>query len=65
MLLHLLTIKLIHCILQEEEQVPVTIFHYYDNKPTVDYLLLKPSGLFSVIDDATKGRQSHEFIVGM
>lgn len=50
--------------LQEEEQIPVTVFHYYDNKSTVDFLLLKPEGLFCVVDDASKGRHPVEYITG-
>lgn len=38
--------------------------HYYDNKSAVDQLMTKPHGLFYIIDDATRGRQSCEFITG-
>lgn len=50
--------------MQEEEEVPVTSLHYYDNKLAVDHLMSKPHGLFYLIDDATRGRQSQEFITG-
>lgn len=50
---------------QEEEQIPGTAFHYYDNKQTVDHLMTKPYGLFSILDDATRGRLSYDYITGM
>lgn len=51
-------------IFKEEEEVPVTSLHYYDNKLAVDHLMSKPHGLFYLIDDATRGRQSQEYITG-
>lgn len=38
---------------QEEEHVPVTKLHFYDNKIAVDHLMNNPKGLFHVIDDAS------------
>lgn len=49
---------------KEEEEVPVTSLHYYDNKLAVDHLMSKPHGLFYLIDEATRGRQSQDFITG-
>lgn len=51
-------------IFKEEEEVPVTSLHYYDNKLAVDHLMSKPHGLFYLIDEATRGRQSQDFITG-
>jgi len=47
---------------QEEEHVPVIKLQYYDNKIAVDHLMNNPKGLFHVIDDATRGQYSHEYI---
>lgn len=49
---------------KEEEEVPVTSLHFYDNKLAVDHLMSKPHGLFYLIDDATRGRHAQEFITG-
>lgn len=51
-------------MLQEEEEVPVTSLHFYDNKSAVDHLMSKPHGLFYLIDDATRGRHTQDFITG-
>lgn len=47
---------------QEEEQVPVTRLQFYDNKIAVDHLMNNPKGLFHVIDDASRGDYSYEYI---
>lgn len=47
---------------QEEEQVPVTKLHFYDNKIAVDHLMNNPKGLFHVIDDASRGDCSQDYI---
>lgn len=47
---------------QEEEHVPVTKLHFYDNKIAVDHLMNNPKGLFHVIDDASRGQDSYECI---
>ncbi|XP_318814.5 neither inactivation nor afterpotential protein C [Anopheles gambiae] len=47
----------------EEEQVPVTPLHYYDNKLAVDHILTKPKGVFSFIDDASRGRHGQNYII--
>lgn len=44
--------------------MPVTSLHYYDNKSAVDQLMSKPLGLFYLIDDATRGRHTQEYITG-
>lgn len=48
---------------QEEENIPVVQLHFYDNKLAVDHLLSKPNGLFSSIDEATKGRHNESYII--
>lgn len=48
---------------QEEEQVPVTQLHFYDNKLAVDHLMNKPKGIFSFIDDASRGRHGQNYII--
>jgi myosin III len=47
---------------QEEEHIPVTKLHFYDNKIAVDHLMNNPKGLFHVIDDASRGQYSYEYI---
>lgn len=47
---------------QEEEQVPVVKLQFYDNKIAVDHLLNNPKGLFHVIDDASRGQYTFEYI---
>ncbi|CRK93540.1 CLUMA_CG007073, isoform A [Clunio marinus] len=47
---------------QEEEHVPVTKLQFYDNKIAVDHLMSNPKGLFHVIDDASRGQYSYEYI---
>jgi myosin III len=47
---------------QEEEQVPVIKLNYYDNKTAVDHLMNTPKGLFHVVDDASRGMYSYEYI---
>lgn len=48
---------------QEEEQIPVTKLHYYDNKIAVDHLMNNPKGLFHVVDDASRGQYSYDYII--
>lgn len=48
---------------QEEEQVPVTKLQFYDNKIAVDHLMNNPKGLFHVIDDASRGKYSYDYII--
>ncbi|XP_049532765.1 neither inactivation nor afterpotential protein C [Anopheles darlingi] len=47
----------------EEEQVPMASLHYYDNKLAVDHILTKPKGVFSYIDDASRGRHGQNYII--
>ncbi|GAB0088953.1 Neither inactivation nor afterpotential protein C [Sergentomyia squamirostris] len=49
---------------QEEEQIPVINFRFYDNKQAVDHVMAKPHGLMSLLDDATRSRHGHDFITG-
>ncbi|KAL1381098.1 hypothetical protein pipiens_013709 [Culex pipiens pipiens] len=48
---------------QEEEQIPVVQLHFYDNKLAVDHLMNKPKGIFSFIDDASRGRHGQNYII--
>ncbi|XP_055545200.1 neither inactivation nor afterpotential protein C [Wyeomyia smithii] len=48
---------------QEEEQVPEVQLHFYDNKLAVDHLMSKPKGVFSFLDDASRGRHSQSYII--
>lgn len=48
----------------EEEQIPHQVYKYHDNKPAVDDLMMKPNGLFYLLDDATRDRLTHEFVIG-
>uniref|UniRef100_A0A1B0D4S9 Uncharacterized protein n=1 Tax=Phlebotomus papatasi TaxID=29031 RepID=A0A1B0D4S9_PHLPP len=47
---------------QEEEQIPVINFRFYDNKLAVDHVMGKPRGLMNLLDDASRSRQTHDFI---
>lgn len=47
---------------QEEEQIPGTSYKYHDNKKAVDHLMIRPHGLFYLLDDATRDRAQYEFI---
>ncbi|KAG5675871.1 hypothetical protein PVAND_005739 [Polypedilum vanderplanki] len=47
---------------QEEEHLPVTKLNFYDNKIAVDHLMNTPKGLFHIIDDATRGQYTSDFI---
>jgi myosin-3 len=47
---------------QEEEHLPVTKLNFYDNKIAVDHLMNTPKGLFHIIDDATRGQYTADFI---
>lgn len=48
----------------EEEQIPHQVYKYHDNKPAVDDLMMKPNGLFYLLDDATRDRHTYEFVIG-
>lgn len=48
---------------QEEENIPVVALHFYDNKAAVDHLMKKPCGLFTIVDDATRARQTESYIM--
>ncbi|XP_059618004.1 neither inactivation nor afterpotential protein C [Phlebotomus argentipes] len=47
---------------QEEEQIPVINFRFYDNKLAVDHVMAKPHGLMTFLDNASRSRLSHDFI---
>ncbi|XP_043467066.1 neither inactivation nor afterpotential protein C isoform X3 [Leptopilina heterotoma] len=47
---------------QEEEEVPLRKYHYYDNKDALDQLLDKNYGLFHVLDDASRQQQDVQYI---
>lgn len=49
---------------QEEEDIPVQTLQFYDNKPTVDALMVKPTGLFYLLDEASRNTSSADFIAG-
>lgn len=48
---------------QEEEQIPITNLHFYDNKPAVDQLMSKPLGLFYILDEACRTNGGQEYIM--
>lgn len=50
---------------QEEEQVPVTALHFYDNKAAVDQLMGRPLGLFYILDEACRTSGGQEYIMSM
>lgn len=52
------------CLEMNEEDVPNTPLHYYDNKATLDEILGKPEGLLMLIDDASKMANTGEYIIG-
>ncbi|XP_051158327.1 neither inactivation nor afterpotential protein C isoform X3 [Leptopilina boulardi] len=47
---------------QEEEEVPLRKYHYYDNKDALDQLMDKNYGLFHIIDDASRQQQDVQYI---
>jgi myosin III len=47
---------------QEEEHIPVVKLLFYDNQIAVDHLMNSPKGLFHVIDDASRGHYTFDFI---
>lgn len=49
----------------EEEQIPHQPYKYHDNKLAVDHLMIKPNGLFYLLDDATRDRLTYEFVTGI
>lgn len=48
----------------EDEGILLKPLQYYDNQPTVDELLSKPDGLLYVIDEASRTKSGHSFIIG-
>ncbi|XP_046822294.1 neither inactivation nor afterpotential protein C isoform X5 [Vespa crabro] len=47
---------------QEEEDIKVQKFHFYDNKDAIDRLMEKDNGLFRIIDDASRQLQDVQYI---
>lgn len=47
---------------QEEEHVPCNKLNFYDNQIAVDHLMNSPKGLFHVIDDASRGSYTYDYI---
>ncbi|XP_047350442.1 neither inactivation nor afterpotential protein C isoform X3 [Vespa velutina] len=47
---------------QEEEDIKVQKFHFYDNKDAIDRLMGKDNGLFHIIDDASRQLQDVQYI---
>ncbi|XP_058802662.1 neither inactivation nor afterpotential protein C [Phymastichus coffea] len=39
---------------QEEEEIPIEKFHFYDNKYCIDQLMAKDDGLFYILDEASR-----------
>ncbi|XP_015118625.1 neither inactivation nor afterpotential protein C [Diachasma alloeum] len=48
---------------QEEENIPVQHFHYYDNREAIEQLMGKNSGLFLLIDHASRQQQDTQYII--
>ncbi|XP_016842665.1 neither inactivation nor afterpotential protein C isoform X2 [Nasonia vitripennis] len=47
---------------QEEEEIPIERFHFYDNKQAIDQLMGKTDGLFYVLDEASRQLQDTNYI---
>ncbi|XP_023317073.1 neither inactivation nor afterpotential protein C isoform X2 [Trichogramma pretiosum] len=47
---------------QEEEEIPIERFHYYDNKAAIDQLMGKEDGLFYILDEASRQLQQTNYI---
>ncbi|XP_011500567.1 PREDICTED: neither inactivation nor afterpotential protein C [Ceratosolen solmsi marchali] len=47
---------------QEEEEIPIERFHFYDNKQAVDQLMAKDDGLFFILDEAARQLQDTAYI---
>ncbi|XP_049948905.1 neither inactivation nor afterpotential protein C isoform X1 [Schistocerca serialis cubense] len=45
-----------------DEDIQLASLQFYDNKPTVDALMAKPSGLLYILDDASRNPQGSDFI---
>lgn len=48
----------------ENEEIEFTSIHYYDNKNTLNELLGKPEGIFSLIDDASRKGLNSRYVTG-
>ncbi|XP_046607249.1 neither inactivation nor afterpotential protein C isoform X1 [Neodiprion virginianus] len=47
---------------QQEEEIPVQQLHFYDNREAVEQLMGKTSGLFRIIEDASRQLQDAQYI---
>lgn len=47
---------------QNEEDIPIKRFRFYDNKEAVDQLMSKENGLLRIIDDASRQLQDAQYI---
>ncbi|XP_015178394.1 PREDICTED: neither inactivation nor afterpotential protein C isoform X2 [Polistes dominula] len=47
---------------QEEEDITIQKLHFYDNKEAIDQLMGKDTGLFHIIDDASRQLQDVQYI---
>ncbi|XP_034933693.1 neither inactivation nor afterpotential protein C isoform X2 [Chelonus insularis] len=48
---------------QEEEEIPIEYFHYYDNREVIERLMGKNYGLFQVLDYASRESQDTQYIL--
>lgn len=48
---------------EAEEDIEVVALHFYDNKNSVDQLMGRPSGLFYILDEASRTGSGQEFIM--
>lgn len=48
----------------QNEEIDFDSIHYYNNKDTLNELLGKPEGIFSMIDDASKKGLTGRYITG-
>lgn len=49
---------------QAEEELPMTSLSYYDNKIAVDQLLGKPTGILTLIDEASRTGHTTHHVLG-
>jgi myosin-3 len=47
---------------QEEEEIPIERFHFYDNKQAVDQLMAKDDGLFFILDETSRQLQDTSYV---
>lgn len=49
---------------QEEEEIPLERYHFYDNKQVIEQLMGKDDGLFFVLDEASRQLQDTNYVLG-